>query len=220
MASNPVTRRLAFNSVSPQLGTIRPGQVALHYIHFVIFAQRIHPTTYTLDDHIWVATSEEKWGVDLWSARVFTQACDPDFLAMTYLAESIRSILLQNKSNASSLDVSRAVEMLQLHQPANVHREARTNTVLITDTGARSYLNNANSAQLTAADVAAAQEDRVLSRIPRYARAGSRRGRTRVYFHWNPATTFVSAIEFQLAAMQGDDSYPFGYVQIRLSGYS
>eukprot|EP00965_Chrysotila_dentata_P114365 3779981-Pleurochrysis_carterae.AAC.1 len=78
----------------------------------------------------------------------------------------------------------------QLHQPANMHREARTHTILIADTGPRSYADNATPAQLT--DVAA-RVDRVLSRVPRYPGAGSRGGRA--YFHWNPANTFVSAIE-------------------------
>eukprot|EP00965_Chrysotila_dentata_P055401 1838166-Pleurochrysis_carterae.AAC.1 len=41
----------------------------------------------------------------------------------------------------------------QLHQPANMHREARTHTILIADTGPRSYADNATPAQLT--DVAA-----------------------------------------------------------------
>eukprot|EP00965_Chrysotila_dentata_P126438 4179626-Pleurochrysis_carterae.AAC.1 len=72
MATNPVTRQLAFNTMTPEpVGAWRPpmdpdGQVALHYIHFIIFAQRMHPTNHTLDDHVWVATLEENWGVDLW----------------------------------------------------------------------------------------------------------------------------------------------------------
>eukprot|EP00965_Chrysotila_dentata_P174072 5746406-Pleurochrysis_carterae.AAC.1 len=41
MATNPMTRRLAFNSMSPHsVGAMLPvepnGQVALHYKHFVI----------------------------------------------------------------------------------------------------------------------------------------------------------------------------------------
>eukprot|EP00965_Chrysotila_dentata_P034990 1164159-Pleurochrysis_carterae.AAC.2 len=68
MATNPVTRRLAFNTISPQpVGARRPvdpdGQVALHYTHLLICAQRMHPTNHTsLDDHVWVATLEENWG--------------------------------------------------------------------------------------------------------------------------------------------------------------
>eukprot|EP00965_Chrysotila_dentata_P033928 1130119-Pleurochrysis_carterae.AAC.5 len=64
------------------------------------------------------------------------------------------------ESDATSLDVSRANSSLidrfsgptdpcrarfpQLHQPANVHREARTHTVLIADNGARFCLDDAN----------------------------------------------------------------------------
>eukprot|EP00965_Chrysotila_dentata_P254802 6211992-Pleurochrysis_carterae.AAC.3 len=128
------------------------------------------------------------------------------------------------ESDAISLDVSRTVEMLvgslmdgfgdptdpcrarfpQLHQPANVHREARTHIVLIADTGARSYPDNANPSQLTSADMAAARVDCVLSRIPRYAGAGSRNARA--YFHCNPTTIFISSIEVQITARQGDMS--------------
>eukprot|EP00965_Chrysotila_dentata_P178768 5903362-Pleurochrysis_carterae.AAC.1 len=128
------------------------------------------------------------------------------------------------ESDAASLDVHRVVEFFagslmdgfsdpndfgrarlpQLHQPANAHREAHTYTVLIADTGSRSYPDHANPAHLTAADVPAARVDLVLSRIPRYAGADSRSGRA--YFYWNPVNTFVSAIEVQLAAMQGDRS--------------
>eukprot|EP00965_Chrysotila_dentata_P151491 5006195-Pleurochrysis_carterae.AAC.1 len=139
------------------------------------------------------------------------QAGKPELSTLTHLRELIRSHLLQNiESNATSLHGSRTVEMLvgslmdgfgnptdpcrarfpQLHQPANVHREARTHTVLIADTGARSYPDNANLSQLTSADMAATRVDCVLSRIPRYAGAGSRN--CRAYFHWNPATTFIS----------------------------
>eukprot|EP00965_Chrysotila_dentata_P062090 2056932-Pleurochrysis_carterae.AAC.1 len=50
----------------------------------------------------------------------------------------------------------------------------------------------------------AARVDRVLSRIPRYAGAGNCSGRA--YFHWNPVITFVSSIEVQLTALQGDMS--------------
>eukprot|EP00965_Chrysotila_dentata_P094888 3138258-Pleurochrysis_carterae.AAC.1 len=51
MATNPVTRRLVFNTMSPQpVGARRPvdpdGQVALHYTHLIIFAQRMHPTNH------------------------------------------------------------------------------------------------------------------------------------------------------------------------------
>eukprot|EP00965_Chrysotila_dentata_P037843 1258265-Pleurochrysis_carterae.AAC.1 len=49
--------------------------------------------------------------------------------------------------------------------------------------------------------------DRVLSRILRYAGAGSRRGRA--YFNWNPATTLVSSIEVQLTALQGREMSQF-----------
>eukprot|EP00965_Chrysotila_dentata_P122856 4060566-Pleurochrysis_carterae.AAC.1 len=55
MVTNPVTRQLALNAMSPQLEAMRPiapdGQVALHFIHILIFAQRMHPTHQTLDDH-------------------------------------------------------------------------------------------------------------------------------------------------------------------------
>eukprot|EP00965_Chrysotila_dentata_P169468 5595597-Pleurochrysis_carterae.AAC.1 len=50
MATNLVTRRLAaFNTMSPQpVGATRPvdsdGQMALHYTHLIIVAQRMHPT--------------------------------------------------------------------------------------------------------------------------------------------------------------------------------
>eukprot|EP00965_Chrysotila_dentata_P058565 1942939-Pleurochrysis_carterae.AAC.1 len=80
-------------------------------------------------------------------------------------------------------------------------REARTHTVLIADTGPRSYADNAIPTQPTDAG---ARVDRVLSRIPRYAGPGSRNGRA--YFNWDPVNTFVSAIEVQLAVMQGDAS--------------
>eukprot|EP00965_Chrysotila_dentata_P161060 5317990-Pleurochrysis_carterae.AAC.1 len=82
MATNPVTRRLAFNTMSPQpVGAARPvdpdGHVALHYMHLIIFAQRMHPTNHTLGDYVWVATLGENWGVDLWPA-LFTQAGEPE----------------------------------------------------------------------------------------------------------------------------------------------
>eukprot|EP00965_Chrysotila_dentata_P094125 3111263-Pleurochrysis_carterae.AAC.3 len=82
MATNPVTRRLAFSSMSPHsVGAMRPvepdGNDALYYTHLVVFAQRMHPTNHTLDDHVWVATFEENWGVDLWLALI-TQAGEPD----------------------------------------------------------------------------------------------------------------------------------------------
>eukprot|EP00965_Chrysotila_dentata_P022858 757827-Pleurochrysis_carterae.AAC.3 len=56
IATNPLTRRLAFNSISPHpAGALRPmepdGQVALHYTHLAIFAQRMHPANHTRDDH-------------------------------------------------------------------------------------------------------------------------------------------------------------------------
>eukprot|EP00965_Chrysotila_dentata_P097012 3206724-Pleurochrysis_carterae.AAC.2 len=64
MATNPVTRQPAFNAISPQqVGWMHPiepdGQVALHYIRLVIFAQRMHPTNRTLDTHFWGAALEE-----------------------------------------------------------------------------------------------------------------------------------------------------------------
>eukprot|EP00965_Chrysotila_dentata_P169397 5593864-Pleurochrysis_carterae.AAC.5 len=109
---------------------------------------------------------------------------------MTHLRELFRSNLLQNmESDATSLDGTMTAEMLvgslmddfsdltdpcrarfpQLHQPTNVHREARTHTILIADTGMRSYPDNASPSQLTSADdmAAAARVNRVLSRIPR-----------------------------------------------------
>eukprot|EP00965_Chrysotila_dentata_P067938 2247277-Pleurochrysis_carterae.AAC.1 len=45
----------------------------------------------------------------------------------------------------------------QLHQPANMRREARTHTILIADTGAQSYADNARPAQLTATSMATAR---------------------------------------------------------------
>eukprot|EP00965_Chrysotila_dentata_P120494 3984653-Pleurochrysis_carterae.AAC.1 len=51
MATNPVTRRLAFNTMCPQpVGAARPvdpdGQVALHYTHLIIFSHGcIRPIT-------------------------------------------------------------------------------------------------------------------------------------------------------------------------------
>eukprot|EP00965_Chrysotila_dentata_P158447 5233626-Pleurochrysis_carterae.AAC.1 len=99
MATNPVTRQLAVNAMSPQLKAMRPiapdGQVALRFIHFVIFAQRMHPTHQTQDDHVWVATLEENWGVDLWPA-MFSQASEHDLSTMTHLRDLIRSNLLRN----------------------------------------------------------------------------------------------------------------------------
>eukprot|EP00965_Chrysotila_dentata_P135562 4481532-Pleurochrysis_carterae.AAC.1 len=100
MATNPVTRKLAFNTMTLEpVGARRPpvdpdGQVALHYTHFIIFAQRMHLTNHTLDDHMWVATLEEIWGVDLWPA-LFTQAGEPELSTMTQLSEMIRTNLLQ-----------------------------------------------------------------------------------------------------------------------------
>eukprot|EP00965_Chrysotila_dentata_P025561 849950-Pleurochrysis_carterae.AAC.1 len=70
MASSPVTRQLAFNTMSPQLGARRSAvpdkQVALYYVHLAIFAQRLHPINHTLDEYVWVATLEDNWGVDMW----------------------------------------------------------------------------------------------------------------------------------------------------------
>eukprot|EP00965_Chrysotila_dentata_P229535 6197242-Pleurochrysis_carterae.AAC.3 len=89
-------------------------------------------------------------------------------------------------------------------QYTNVHREARTHTVLIADTYARSHPDNANPSQLTSAEVPAARVDCVHSRIPLYAGAGSRNGRA--YFHWKPATTYISSVAVQITAIQGDMS--------------
>eukprot|EP00965_Chrysotila_dentata_P146807 4847311-Pleurochrysis_carterae.AAC.1 len=113
------------------------------------------------------------------------------------------------ESDASSVDVSMVVSVWagllvdgfvcpngpcrarfpQLHQLADAHREARKHTVLIADTSSRSYPDLTNPTQLTSTDVAAVLVDRELSRIPRYAGAGSRSGRA--YFHLNIVTTFV-----------------------------
>eukprot|EP00965_Chrysotila_dentata_P122687 4055258-Pleurochrysis_carterae.AAC.1 len=130
------------------------GQVALHFIHLISFAQRMHPTHQTLDDHVCVASFEENWSVDMWPA-MFTQPSEPDLSPMTHLCELIRSNLLRNiESDATSVDVSRVVSILfgslvdnfvepndperarfpKLHQPADAHRGIRTHTVLIADT--------------------------------------------------------------------------------------
>eukprot|EP00965_Chrysotila_dentata_P018388 611800-Pleurochrysis_carterae.AAC.1 len=88
------------------------GQVALHYVQLVIFAQRLHPTNHTLDDYVRVATLENNWGVDMWPA-LFTQAGDFDVSTMTHLRELTRSNLLCNmESDANVVDVSRTVETL------------------------------------------------------------------------------------------------------------
>eukprot|EP00965_Chrysotila_dentata_P042665 1415795-Pleurochrysis_carterae.AAC.1 len=72
----------------------------------------MHPTHQTLDNHVWVATLEESWGVDLWPA-MFTQASEPDPSTMTYLRGLIRSNLLRNmESDANPVDVSMTVEAL------------------------------------------------------------------------------------------------------------
>eukprot|EP00965_Chrysotila_dentata_P050977 1690822-Pleurochrysis_carterae.AAC.1 len=168
MATNPVTRRLAFNSMNPHpVGAMRPvkpdGQVALHFTHLVIFAQRMHPTNHTRDDHVWAATLEENWSVNLWPA-LFKQAGEPDLSTMTHL----------RFKDPNDHDRARFPLLLQ---PANAHREAHSHTVLIADTGSRSYPDHANPAHLAAADVPAARVGRVLSRISRYAGAGSRGGR-------------------------------------------
>eukprot|EP00965_Chrysotila_dentata_P183772 6068179-Pleurochrysis_carterae.AAC.2 len=177
------------------------------------------------DDHVWVATLEDNWGVDMWSAR-FTQAGDVDLSTMNHLLELLRSQLLQNiESDASSLDVNRTADTLVgspmdnfsnpndpcralfplLHQPAKMHREARSHTVhLIADTGPRSFADNASTAKLTSTGMAAARVDRVLSWVPRYAGAGNHG--ERAYFYWNLASTFVSALKVQLIAMQKDMS--------------
>eukprot|EP00965_Chrysotila_dentata_P148686 4909876-Pleurochrysis_carterae.AAC.1 len=94
--------------MSPQRGARRPtvpdGHVALHYVHLVIFAQRLHPTNHTLDDNVWVATLEDNWGVDLWPA-LFTQAGDFELSTMHHLRELIRSQLLHNmESDANVTD--------------------------------------------------------------------------------------------------------------------
>eukprot|EP00965_Chrysotila_dentata_P123068 4067915-Pleurochrysis_carterae.AAC.1 len=83
---------------------------------------------------------------------------------MNHLKELLRSQLLHNmESDANVVDVSRTEETLagslmdkfsdptdpirarfqHLHQPANMHYEARTHTVLIADTGPRFYADNA-----------------------------------------------------------------------------
>eukprot|EP00965_Chrysotila_dentata_P010753 349672-Pleurochrysis_carterae.AAC.1 len=64
-----------------------------------------------------------------------------------------------------------------LAQPANAHREARTHTVLIANTGFCSYPYHTKPTHIAAADVALARVDRVLSVIPRYTGAGSHGGR-------------------------------------------
>eukprot|EP00965_Chrysotila_dentata_P165564 5467130-Pleurochrysis_carterae.AAC.1 len=72
----------------------------------------MHPTHQTLDDHVWAATLEENWGVDLRPA-MFTQASEPDLSTMTHLRGLIRSNLLRNmESDAKPVDVSRTVEAL------------------------------------------------------------------------------------------------------------
>eukprot|EP00965_Chrysotila_dentata_P066356 2196924-Pleurochrysis_carterae.AAC.1 len=83
MATNPVTRQLESNAMSPQLEAMRPiapdGQVTLHFIHV-------------------------NWGIDLWPA-MFTQASEPDLSTMNHLSELLRSQLLQNmESDATSVD--------------------------------------------------------------------------------------------------------------------
>eukprot|EP00965_Chrysotila_dentata_P157814 5213507-Pleurochrysis_carterae.AAC.1 len=84
--------------MSPQLGARRPTMPD---------GQRLHPTNQTLDDHVWVATLEDNWGVDIWPAR-FTQAGDFDVSTMGHLRELLRSQLLQNMEvDASVVDLSR-----------------------------------------------------------------------------------------------------------------
>eukprot|EP00965_Chrysotila_dentata_P086848 2866199-Pleurochrysis_carterae.AAC.1 len=61
----------------------------------------MHPTHQTLDDHVWVATLEENWGVDLWPA-MFTQASKSDLSKMTHLYELIRPNLLRNMESDAS----------------------------------------------------------------------------------------------------------------------
>eukprot|EP00965_Chrysotila_dentata_P001448 47353-Pleurochrysis_carterae.AAC.1 len=76
------------------------------------------------------------------------------------------------EAEVSTVDINRAVEILvgslidgfsdpnalnrarfpQLHQPANSHREARTHTILIVDTGSRSHPDHANPVQITSSD--------------------------------------------------------------------
>eukprot|EP00965_Chrysotila_dentata_P225625 6194882-Pleurochrysis_carterae.AAC.3 len=95
--------------------------------------------------------------VDLWPA-LFTQAGEPELSAMTHLRELIRSNILQNmESDAISLDVNRAVEIL----PVCIVRRARS-------LHPHRQHWRANPSQLTS-NVAAARVDCVLSRIPRYA---------------------------------------------------
>eukprot|EP00965_Chrysotila_dentata_P259966 6213742-Pleurochrysis_carterae.AAC.1 len=120
----------------------------------------MHPTNHTLDDHVWVATLEEKWGVDPWPA-LFTQA---DTEAVYTDASAAVEILVVIRKTPIVL-AFRA----QLHRLANSHREARTHTVLIADTGPRSQPDHTNPAQLTWLDMRAVRVDRVLSWIPRYA---------------------------------------------------
>eukprot|EP00965_Chrysotila_dentata_P151105 4994566-Pleurochrysis_carterae.AAC.1 len=72
----------------------------------------MHPTNLTLNDHVWVATVEENWGVDLWPA-LSTQAGEPELSTMTQLRELIRTNLLQNmEAEVSTVDTNRAVEIL------------------------------------------------------------------------------------------------------------
>eukprot|EP00965_Chrysotila_dentata_P124963 4130676-Pleurochrysis_carterae.AAC.1 len=107
MATNPVTRQLAFNAMSPQLEVMRPiapdGQVALHFTHLAVFTQRKHPTNQKRDECVWVtATREENWGVDLWPA-MFAQASEPDLSTMTHLCELIRPNLLRNTESDATI---------------------------------------------------------------------------------------------------------------------
>eukprot|EP00965_Chrysotila_dentata_P179988 5942865-Pleurochrysis_carterae.AAC.1 len=71
----------------------------------------ILPTNRTLDDHVWVATFDENWGVDLWPA-LFTQAGEPDLSTMTQNSELIRTLLQNMESDASSLDKNRVMDIL------------------------------------------------------------------------------------------------------------
>eukprot|EP00965_Chrysotila_dentata_P026925 893758-Pleurochrysis_carterae.AAC.1 len=74
MATNPVTRQLAFNAMSLQLGARRPimpdGEVALHYTSTSLSSL----SACTRPTRLWMimfgldATLEDNWGVDMWPA--------------------------------------------------------------------------------------------------------------------------------------------------------
>eukprot|EP00965_Chrysotila_dentata_P199530 6179439-Pleurochrysis_carterae.AAC.1 len=99
MATNPVTRKLAFNTMTPEpVGARRPSVNPN--------GQRMHPTNHTLDDYMWVATLEENWGVDLWPA-LFTQAVEQELSTMTQLREMIRPARYTPSSTASTITPTR-----------------------------------------------------------------------------------------------------------------